>query len=110
MGLPNKIEPMTRALVWLRRDLRLYDQAALHHALTNHQHVWLCFIFDTTILNPLLTKNGGFDRRVDFIWQTVQDLDQTLRAQGGGIIARHGDPVKLIPALAKTGISFIGSP
>jgi deoxyribodipyrimidine photo-lyase len=101
MGLPNKIEPMTRALVWLRRDLRLYDQAALHHALANHQHVWLCFIFDTTILDPLLTKNGGFDRRVDFIWQTIQDLDQTLRAQGGGVIARHGDPVKLVPNLAK---------
>ncbi len=92
---------MTCALVWLRRDLRLYDQAALHHALTNHQHAWLCFIFDTTILDPLLTKNGGFDRRVDFIWQTIQDLDQTLRAQGGGVITRHGDPVKVIPNLAK---------
>lgn len=95
------MKSIANALVWLRRDLRLYDQAALHHALTNHQRVWLCFIFDTTILDPLLTKNGGFDRRVDFIWQTIHDLDQTLRAQGGGIIARHGDPVKLIPNLAK---------
>lgn len=92
---------MTGALVWLRRDLRLYDQAALHHALSNHQQVWFCFIFDTTILNPLLTKAGGFDRRVDFLWQTIQDLDQTLRAQGGGIIVRHGDPAELIPGLAK---------
>ena len=95
------MKSIANALVWLRRDLRLYDQAALHHALTNHQRVWLCFIFDTPILDPLLTKNGGFDRRVDFIWQTIHDLDQTLRAQGGGIIARHGDPVKLIPNLAK---------
>ena len=92
---------MTSALVWLRRDLRLYDQAALHHALKQHQQVWVCFIFDTTILNPLLSKGQGFDRRVDFIWQTIQDLDKTLRAQGGGIIARHGNPTELIPTLAK---------
>lgn len=92
---------MTKALVWLRRDLRLYDQAALHHALKQHPQVWVCFIFDTSILNPLLTKGRGFDRRVDFIWQTLQDLDIRLRAQGGGIIVRHGNPIELIPALAQ---------
>ena len=92
---------MTSALVWLRRDLRLYDQAALHRALKQHPQVWVCFIFDTSILNPLLSKGQGFDRRVDFIWQTIQDLDKTLRAQGGGIIARHGNPTELIPVLAK---------
>lgn len=92
---------MTSALVWLRRDLRLYDQAALHHALKKHQQVWVCFIFDTSILNPLLSKGQGFDRRVDFIWQTIEDLDKTLRARGSGIIVRHGNPIELIPALAK---------
>ena len=92
---------MTSALVWLRRDLRLYDQAALHRALKQHPQVWVCFIFDTSILNPLLSKGQGFDRRVDFIWQTIQDLDKTLRAVGSGIIARHGDPTELIPTLAK---------
>ncbi len=92
---------MTSALVWLRRDLRLYDQAALHHALKQHQQVWVSFIFDTTILNPLLSRGQGFDRRVDFIWQTIEDLDQTLRAQGSGIIVRHGNPTELIPTLAK---------
>lgn len=92
---------MTSALVWLRRDLRLYDQAALHHALKQHQQVWVSFIFDTTILNPLLSKGQGFDRRVDFIWQTIEDLDKTLRAVGSGIIVRHGNPTELIPTLAK---------
>ncbi len=47
---------MSKALVWLRRDLRLHDHAALHHALRSHQDVWLVFIFDTTILDPLLKK------------------------------------------------------
>ncbi len=93
---------MSTALVWLRRDLRLHDQAALHHALKTHQKVWVCFIFDTTILDPLLKRGLNFDRRVDFIWQTIAELDQTLRGQGSGLIVRHGDPVQHIPTIAKT--------
>jgi deoxyribodipyrimidine photo-lyase len=92
---------MTSALVWLRRDLRLYDQAALHHALKNHLKVWVCFIFDTTILDPLLKRGLQFDRRVDFIWQTLVEMDQKLRQHGGGLIARHGNPLNLIPQIAQ---------
>ena len=92
---------MNQALVWLRRDLRLHDHAALHHALRTYQKVWLCFIFDTTILEPLLKKGLGFDRRVDFLWQCAHELDQTLRSRGGGLLVRHGDPTELIPKLAE---------
>lgn len=91
---------MSKALVWLRRDLRLHDHAALHYALRSHQEVWLAFIFDTTILEPLLKKGLGFDRRVDFLWQCAQQIDSDLRAQGGGLIVRHGNPKDLIPQLA----------
>ena len=92
---------MNQALVWLRRDLRLHDHAALHHALRTYQKVWLCFIFDTTILEPLLKKGLGFDRRVDFLWQCAHELDQTLRSHGGGLLVRHGDPTELVPKLAE---------
>ena len=92
---------MNQALVWLRRDLRLHDHAALHHALRTYQKVWLCFIFDTTILEPLLKKGLGFDRRVDFLWQCAHELDQTLRSRGGGLLVRHGDPTELITKLAE---------
>ena len=92
---------MSKALVWLRRDLRLHDHAALHHALRSHQDVWLVFIFDMTILEPLLRKGLGFDRRVDFLWQCAHELDQTLRSHGGGLLVRHGDPTELIPKLAE---------
>ena len=52
---------MQKALVWLRRDLRLYDNAALHHALKESKQVWLAFIFDTDILTPL--KQGELDSK-----------------------------------------------
>ena len=82
---------MQKALVWLRRDLRLYDNAALHHALKESHQVWLTFIFDTDILNPLLKgemndKGLKHDHRVDFIWQGLKQIDDALCKQGGGLI------------------------
>jgi deoxyribodipyrimidine photo-lyase len=97
---------MKKALVWLRRDLRLYDNAALHHALMGHGQVWLAFIFDTDILEPLKSegiKDGGLthDRRVDFIWQGMRQIDEDLRKQGGGLIVQVGKPSKCIPQIAR---------
>ena len=99
--------PMQKALVWLRRDLRLYDNAALHHALKNNAQVWLAFIFDTDILNPLRTEDLDerglkHDRRVDFIWQGLKQIDEELRKQGGGLIVQVGKPTECIPKIAKT--------
>jgi deoxyribodipyrimidine photo-lyase len=34
-------------IIWLRRDLRLYDNAALFHALKDQIRVFPVFIFDT---------------------------------------------------------------
>ncbi len=91
------IEPVDGALVWLRRDLRLDDHAALHHALRSARKVWCAFVFDTTILDALPRA----DRRVEFIWHSVAELEATLRQHGGGLLVRHGDPFEEIPALAR---------
>ena len=97
---------MNKGLVWLRRDLRLYDNAALHHALVNCKQVWLTFIFDTEILKPLLqgeldSKGLKHDRRVDFIWQGIKQIDEELRKLGCGLIVRFGNPTECIPQIAK---------
>ena len=86
------------ALLWFRRDLRLIDHAALHHALARHAHVYCAFVFDTTILAKLPRR----DRRVEFIWHALSELDQLLREHGGALIVLHGDPVTEIPALARS--------
>lgn len=86
------------ALLWFRRDLRLVDHAALHHALARHARVYCAFVFDTTILAHLPRR----DRRVEFIWHALQELDQLLREHGGALIVRHGDPVTEIPELARS--------
>ncbi len=86
------------ALVWLRRDLRLDDHAALHHALKQAKHVYCTFIFDTDILDKLPHKQ---DRRVEFIWESITELKQALQDQGADLIVKHGKATNLVPALAK---------
>jgi deoxyribodipyrimidine photo-lyase len=94
-------------LVWFRRDLRSTDNAALYYALKHCERVWCVFVFDTTILQPLvdkwLTRHPGTqaqDRRVEFILASLRELDDALRAQGGGLVVLSGDPVDLVPKLA----------
>lgn len=87
------------ALLWFRRDLRADDNAALYEALKAARSVHCAFVFDTAILDGLPRR----DRRVDFIRQSVAELDQALRALGGagrGVIALHGDAATEIPLLA----------
>ncbi len=92
-----------RALIWLRRDLRTCDNAALHHALRAARQVWCCFVFDSDILSPLPRA----DRRVEFIRESLVGLDAELVAlgasqgtQGVGLIVRHGRAAHEVAALA----------
>jgi deoxyribodipyrimidine photo-lyase len=80
-------------LVWFRRDLRSTDQAALYYALKHCRRVWCVFVFDTTILQPIIETwrsrrpdHLPEDRRVEFIRAALEELDQALRQNGGGLI------------------------
>jgi len=85
------------ALVWFRRDLRLADHAALSRALEAHGKVYCAFCFDTEILDPLPSPE---DRRVEFIWHAVRELDDALAERGGGVIVLHGRARDEVPRLA----------
>jgi deoxyribodipyrimidine photo-lyase len=86
-----------RSLCWFRRDLRAEDHAALSGALQSSRRVWCAFVFDTEILDPLPDRE---DRRVEFILEALRELDQALRALGGGLMVLHGRAREEIPALA----------
>ncbi len=87
---------MEIAIFWLRRDLRLNDNAALYHALISGMPVLPIFIFDTHILNKL---NDKADRRVSFIHQTLTDIQSQLRSLGSDIYAHYGTPSEAFAAL-----------
>jgi len=50
---------VSSALVWFRRDLRDFDHAALHAALTAHDSVHCAFVFDAEILDALPRRDRG---------------------------------------------------
>jgi deoxyribodipyrimidine photo-lyase len=87
---------LRNSLVWFRRDLRVDDHAALHHALLSSRRVVGVFVFDTDILAGLPSD----DRRIQFLLDSVRELDARLRAMGGYLIVRHGRAAQVIPALA----------
>jgi len=76
--------------MWFRRDLRLADNAALHHCLKSARRVYAAFVFDRAILDELLAEGLAADRRVDFIHRSLHELDAELRVHGGALIVRHG--------------------
>ncbi|MDP3833997.1 MAG: deoxyribodipyrimidine photo-lyase, partial [Hydrogenophaga sp.] len=93
-----------KGLMWFRRDLRAEDNAALYHALKACRQVWCVFVFDTDILEGLPRA----DRRVEFIRESLVELDVRLRAlgrehgtEGVGLIVLHGPATQAIPALAQ---------
>ncbi|MDP3345923.1 MAG: deoxyribodipyrimidine photo-lyase [Hydrogenophaga sp.] len=94
----------SKGLMWFRRDLRAQDNAALYHALKVCRQVWCVFVFDTDILDPLPRA----DRRVEFIRESLVELDANLRelglangTQGVGLIVLHDRAAKAITALAQ---------
>jgi deoxyribodipyrimidine photo-lyase len=96
---------LEKALVWFRRDLRDHDHAALAAALSQARQVYCAFVFDSTILDALPSRS---DRRVQFIHESLVELDSALRARGGGLIVRHGTASELIPQLAgQLGVSAV---
>ena len=83
------------SICWLRRDLRLNDQAALHHALMGRYPVLLIFIFDPEILNKLKDRD---DKRVFFIHNQLVRLNDELKVYGSSLLVIHN---QVIPAFEK---------
>jgi deoxyribodipyrimidine photo-lyase len=84
------------SFVWLRRDLRLEDNAALYHALKEDMSVLPLFIFDADILQPLEATQ---DARVTYIYQRVLDLKRKLESMGSSLLVKHGRPVDVFREL-----------
>ena len=85
-----------KSLLWLRRDLRTFDHAALHHALLRSRSVYCVFIYDEDILASLPRA----DRRVEFIHACILELAQELEQLGGQLIVRHARAATAILQLA----------
>jgi len=92
-------------IFWMRRDLRLEDNAALYHALKSGYKVVPLFIYDTLILDKLDNKA---DRRVDFINRALLQIKDSLAEIGAAIEIQHGRPLDIFNLLmAKYNIAAV---
>jgi len=79
------------SICWLRRDLRIDDNAALYHALKSPYPVLILFIFDKNILDKLNAKD---DARVTFIYDTIQNLQTDLKKYKSSLLVLNDTPEK----------------
>lgn len=93
-----------RAILWVRLDLRLHDNEALHEALNNVDEVIPVYVFDERAFLGR-THYFGFPKtgrhRARFIIESVEALRQSLRRLGSDLIVRVGKPEDEIFEIAK---------
>jgi len=77
--------------MWFRRDLRLADLPALHHAVSEGAPVVPLFVVDPRF------ANSGAPRR-SFMAAALEALD---RSMDGSLVYRHGDPAVVVPTLVR---------
>jgi deoxyribodipyrimidine photo-lyase len=89
---------MQNAIMWFRRDLRLYDNCALYNALNSGLPVIPIFIFDTNILNDLTDKQ---DKRIVFIHETITSMYNSLQKINVHMQVQYGNPVEVLASICK---------
>ncbi|MES1224023.1 MAG: deoxyribodipyrimidine photo-lyase [Bacteroidota bacterium] len=83
-------------IFWFRRDLRLLDNAGLFHALKDNNPVVPIFIFDRNILDELEDRT---DRRVEFIYKAIEEMQRQLCKMDSTMEVRFGMPADIFKEL-----------
>lgn len=80
------------AVWWIRRDLRLADNVALHEALAHGRQVIPLFVLDDVLLH----SDWVAAQRAAFLLEGLRLLDADLRACGSRLIVRSGRPEQVL--------------
>jgi deoxyribodipyrimidine photo-lyase len=81
------------AIWWIRRDLRLTDNAALHAALEADS------VIPIFIIDPAFSSCST--RRKDFLYEGLHALNKELRGRHSHLIIRNGKPIEVLHQLLR---------
>jgi deoxyribodipyrimidine photo-lyase len=96
---------MSLSVVWLKRDLRLRDHAALFQAAKSGQPVLLVFMVE-----PIMLEDPHMDiRHWRFIYQSLSDIDQQLAEHQTKLSIVHGDAIFIFELLKQLGMTQLYS-
>ena len=88
------------SLWWIRRDLRLTDNAALHASLETGS------VLPVFILDPAFDSSSA--RRKEFLYEGLYALDKDLRERNSYLVIRQGKPIEVLrQLLQETGATQI---
>ncbi|WP_377271727.1 cryptochrome/photolyase family protein [Peterkaempfera sp. SMS 1(5)a] len=95
---------MSTAIALFTSDLRIHDQPVLRAALDAADRVVPLFVLDDGVLGSRFCAPN----RAAFLADCLEDLDASLRARGGRLVVRRGDPVDTAVRLAaETGATAV---
>ena len=95
--MPKTSSSSSRALWWIRRDLRLHHNPTLQRAVQEGFEVIPVVILDPVILE---SRQMGSARK-KFYYQGLEALQERISRQGGRLILRAGRPEQEISRLAE---------
>ena len=81
-----------KAIWWIRRDLRLWDNLTLQKAL-EARSILPVFILDERLLSK------APDRKRNFLINGLKSLDIDLRSRSSYLVCRQGEPIKVLRTL-----------
>jgi deoxyribodipyrimidine photo-lyase len=84
------------AIIWIRRSMRLDDNAVIAKAISQGKKLVLVFVLDHDILEQF---DNPADRRLSFIANILIKLDLELKKIGGRLFVFHGKSREIIPSL-----------
>jgi len=86
-----------RILFWHRKDLRINDNKALMHAISLSNAITSTYILDKNYSHDFNAKSRAW-----FLGNSLQELGKNWAKMGSRLVIKKGDPVLMIPQLAKT--------
>jgi deoxyribodipyrimidine photo-lyase len=90
-----KVRAGDTVVVWFRRDLRVADHPALTEAAERARVVVPLFVLDDQALVRVAPARAWYLRGA------LQELDRALRSRGSRLLLRTGDPVEIVPDVAR---------
>jgi deoxyribodipyrimidine photo-lyase len=89
-------------LVWFRNDLRVHDNEILYEAARKAGKILPVYCFDLFYFRKNASGNPKTgELRARFLIESVANLRKNLRAIGGELIIRIGNPAEALPNLAE---------
>ncbi len=82
----------TIQVIWLKRDLRLQDHAALFEATRNNEPILLWYCYEPTLFDDPHYS----ERHFRFIHQSIEEIKCQLKAFGANVLVTEGDPIYIL--------------